>query len=581
MARSKVRTLLSVLGLIFVAIFISAIIITTWFSYNYKSILASRLPEMITRSTDSIYHISFKDITISFWDHNITLTDVKLWPDEKQVANLRSQRRSVPPTLSTVSIPSLVGTGISWYDIFSNKSLDCKHVVVYNLNWKMNCSPHPEDSLFTHDEKKKPKISRVTSAVVDFVKPEVDYYYKGSKENFDCTMKGGKVALQNFVYNFDQKIDTSLFLYARSGKVRFEHFVFSKPAGRYIINAPILDFETTPNSVTLKSVKIKEMADNDPQTGKTKETYDLDFPSIELHDFNWSKLIYDGVLRIPKGVAVGPYISIRYIRENNKARGRKDSYPNQLLLQVGLKTSIHEMDINSGHFKYTEVTPKGDEGTIEFSGIHGSFDNITNIPRAIAKRKECIVKLAGKFMNKSDMDVTFTLPLTDSTGRYTVDGYVTNLDGDEVTPQAQVFTIVKVTSFHLNRMDMHIEGDQSYGKGNFTVLYQDLKISLFKFDTKMREGKKGALAFVGSALLLYPSNPMPNKEARKVSTSFARDTTKGFIGGIWQHMFRAAKKTAVRENAIVTLTDGPETNKGDQPKKGFFTRLFGKKKNKT
>ncbi len=580
MSKSKRHTALKIILCSVVGLFIIAGGTAWWFSYHYKQILMARLPEMVIRSSDSIYHISFKDISVSLRHHDVTLTRVKLWPDEKQAAQLRSRHRSVPATLSTVSIPYLVATGISWGDIIDKKSIDFKHVVVHNLNWTMKCSPHPEDSLFTRDEKKKPTISRITSMLVDFINPEVDYHYKGAKENFDCTMKGGTVPLQNFVYNYDHEIDTSLFLYARSGKVRFGHFVFSKPAGRYVIKRPLLDFETTANSVTLKSVKIKEMADNDPQTGKTKEMYDLDFQRIELYDFNWSKLIYDGVLRIPKAIAMAPSISIRYIRENNKAKGRKDSYPNQLLLQVGLKTSIHEMDINSGHFKYTEVTPKGDEGTIEFSGIHGSFDNITNIPRAIAKRKECIVKLAGKFMNKSDMNVTFTLPLTDTTGRYTVDGYVTNLDGDEVTPQAQVFTIVKVTSFHLNRMDMHIEGDQSYGKGNFTVLYKDLKISLFKFDTKMREGKKGALAFLGSALLLYPSNPMPNKEARKVTTSFARDTTKGFIGGIWQHMFRAAKKTAVREKAIVTLTDGPETNKGDKPKKGFFTRLFGKKKNK-
>ena len=577
MARSKARTVFYVLFLSVVVILIAAGSIAYWFSYHYKQIIREKLPEMVLRSSDSIYHISFADISVSLWHHDITLTDVKVWPDEKQAAFLRSQQRSVPPTLSTVSIPSLVATGIVWNDIISKKSLDCKYVTVTNLNWKMNCAPHPEDSLFAHDEKKSPTISKITSEKVDFINPELDYHYKGPKENFDCIMKGGTAVLQNFVYNYDHQKDTSLFLFARAGKVRFEHFVFSKPAGRYVIKRPEIDFETTENSVTLKSVKIKEMADNDQQTGKTKEVYDLDFPRIALTDFNWNRLIYDGVLRIPKGVATSPTINIRYIRENNPKNSRKGSYPNQLLLQVGLKTTIHEMEINNGHFKYTDVTPKGDEGIIEFTGIHGSFDNITNLPHAIAKRKDCIIRLAGKFMKKSDVAVTFVLPLTDSTGRYTVDGYVTNLDGDEVTPEAQVFTIVKVTSFHLNRMNMHIAGDETYGKGEFTVLYKDLKISLFKFDTKMREGKKGVLAFLGSALVLYPSNPMPNKDVRNVTTSFARDTTKGFIGGLWQHMFRAAKKTAVRDKGLVTLTDGPETNKGDKPKKGFFKRLFGKK----
>jgi len=65
---------------------------------------------------------------------------------------------------------------------------------------------------------------------------------------------------------------------------------------------------------------------------------------------------------------------------------------------------------------------------------------------------------------------------------------------------------------------------------------------------------------------------------RTVTTSFARDTTKGFISLVWENIYRAAKKTAVREKVIITLTDGPETTKGEQPKRGILKRLFGKKK---
>ena len=360
--------------------------------------------------------------------------------------------------------------------------------------------------------------------------------------------------------------------------MRFKNFTFSKPAGRYVVKTPDLDFGSTDSSVTLRFINLNHLVDYDQLSGKEKESFDLHFPVIELHGFNWNKLIDKGVLRIRAVYATAPVINIRYIRENNPANSRTGSYPNQLLLQVGLKTNIMQLFVKDGKFKYTEVTPKGDEGVIEFTGIQGQFENITNLPKVIAKRPDCVITLAGKFMNKSDIAVTFDLSLADKKGAFTVNGHLDNLDGDEVTPQAQVFTIVKVTSFHLNHMKIHIAGDESYAKGDFTVLYQDLKISLLKFDSKMREGKKGLFAFVGSTLVLYKSNPLPNKEVRTVTTSFARDTTKGFIGMIWQHIYRAAKKTAVREQGIVTLTDGPETNRGDTPKKGFFKRLFGKKK---
>ena len=549
-----------------------------WLSLHYKQIISDKLPEIVANSSDSVYHISFTDISINIFTHKVTITDLRLWADEKQVAALRAQRRSTPVTLSTVHIPYLEAYGITWKDLISNKSFDCENVVVHDLKWSMLCKQHPGDSLFTHDKKRDPKISRITSQTVHFIKPDITYHYIGAKSIFDFFMKGGTADLNNFVYNYDPTKDTSTFLYSQSGKVRFESLIFSKPTGRYIIKTPDIDFATTANTVTLKLVKIKQMRDNDPKTGKTKEIYNIDIPSLVLAGFNWNKLINHGVLKVPKADANNPSIEIQYIRENNSSSGRMGAYPQQLLLQVGLKTNIEELNVHNGYFKYTELTSKGNQGTVEFTGINGQFVNVTNLPHAIARNNNCTVKLAGKYMNKSPLSIKFELGLKDATGRFTVDGYLKDLEGDEVSPQAQAFSIVKVTSFHLKKMDIHITGDQTYSKGDFTVLYNDLKISLFKFDTKLREGKKGTLAFLGSTLLLYKDNPLPGKDVRKVSTSFARDTTKGFINTLWQHMFRAAKKTAVREKGLITLTDSPETNKGEKPKKGLLKRLFGKKK---
>ncbi len=578
MAKSKATILLRILSYSLLLLIISTAGIVWWLSLHYKQIIRERLPGMISKSSDSVYHVSFSDISINIFTRKITVTDLKLWPDEKQVAIVRARHHRTPFTLSTVQIQYFEADEVAWTSLVVKKSINCKNIIVHDLKWSMLCIPHPEDSLFAHEEVKNPTISRIAATYVNFINPDITYHYKGPKANFKCFMKGGTAILNNWAYNYDQSIDTSTFLYAKSGKVRFESFIFSKPAGRYVIKKPEIDFETRHSTVILKSVKIKEMSDNDPQTGKTKEIYNLNFPNIELAGFNWNKLIDKGVLRIPNGNVSNPAINIQYIRENNPHNSKMGAYPQQLLLEVGLKTNIQELSISEGYFKYTEVTKKGDKGTIEFTGIRGQFRNITNIPKVIAKHNSCIVALEGKYMDKSLISTNFDLSLTDNTGRFKIDGYLKDLNGDDVTTQAQAFTFVKVTSFHLRKMDIHIEGDETYSKGDFTVLYNDLKISLFKFNTKQREGKKGTLAFLGSTLLLYSDNPLPGKDIRKVSTSFARDTSKGFIGTIWQHMYRAAKKTAVREKAIVTITDGRETNRGEKPQKGLLKRLFGKKK---
>jgi len=576
MSKNGKNKLARIIAFAILILLIACCTFAVWISYRYKQILAERLPLMIAKSTDSVYHISFRDIHVHIFTHNITLTGLELWPDQKQVEKLKSAHRHIPPTLSTVSIPLLEASGLVWKDIIDKGILDCGNVTVHQLKWLMVCRPNPQDSLLQHDQQKKPYISLIRAEHIDFNSPNIIYHYEGIKDSFSAFLRGGKASLQQFIYNFDERQDTSLFLYARSGKLRPDTFIFRKKVGIYTVRKPLLDFETTLNSITLKDVKLKQMVDHNPNDGE-KEIYDFDLPSIKLMDFNWNQLINKSILQTSDVIATDPKMNIRYIDKNQPQTNKMGSYPHQLLLQVGLQTNLATINIHNGYFKYTEVTKKDGDAVIEFTNIQGHFTNITNMTSIIAKHKSCTIKLKGKYMNKSDVSSTFDFYLGDTSGRFKMDGILENLDGEDVMKQAQALTIVEVTSFHLDKMDMHIEGDGSYAKGNFTVLYKDLKISLLKFKSNFRKGKHGPFSFLGSALILYPSNPMPGSEPRQVTTSFARDPQKGFIGSLWENIYRAAKKSAVRNENLVNITDGKESSKGEERKKGFFQRLFGKK----
>ncbi|MCW3121951.1 MAG: hypothetical protein JWQ38_1443 [Flavipsychrobacter sp.] len=546
-------------------------------SHHYKRIIIQQMPIAMARATDSIYHVSFSDIDVSVINHTVRIKGLRLWPDKKQAAALRARHHRIPTTLFTLSVPLLEASGFSWGDIVTTKSLDCEHVVVHDMKWLLECTPHPEDSLFAKKAKNTSLLQCITAANVDFVNPDLTYHYVGKKRNFFFFINGGNVKLNKFLYNFDPEKDTSLLLYSHSGKLRFDKVVFLKESGRYTVKKPLVDFETSPNSVTLKDVLLKNMVDHDPQTNAEKAIYNILLPAVKIKGLNWHKLITNKQ-HDTEVDATAPQVAVKYFDKNATKGNRMGRYPHQLLLQVGLETNLEKVNISKGHIKYTEVTKKDEEAVIEFTNIHGSLSNVTNMKDVITRNKNCLIKLDGKFMNKSEVTSTFNFILSDTTGRFTMDGTVSNLDGDDVIKQAQALTFVSVTSFHLDKMDIHITGDEGYAKGDYTVLYKDLKISLFKFKSKYRKGKKGPFSFLGSTLILYPSNPMKDKDPRTVSTSFARDPEKGFIAILWKNIYRAAKKTAVRNEKILELTDDKESVKGEDPKKkGLFRRLFRKK----
>jgi hypothetical protein len=443
----------------------------------------------------------------------------------------------------------------------------------------MQTIKHDTDLSDVVEKEKSSSVTRITAVHFDIRNPDVTYHYVSKKSSCFCYLKGGTAELHDVAIDKDITKDTSEFIYSRYGAVRPVSFIFQQDGRLYDVKSPLIDFTSTANSVTLKEVVIKHLADIDKKTGREMEIYNLTFPSIECDDFNWKKLM-DNKLLLSKMIAAHPVIEILYNRQYFPSENDKmGKYPNQLIHEF-IKTDIKTLLVNNCTIKYTEPSTKDGNATFQFDNIHGTFKNITNIDSLIAVNKSCIVTLEGKFQNKSPVGITFDLSLSDPKGHFTAKGYVNNLDGDDVSKQAAGFTFAKVTSFHLSHMSLYIEGNESYAKGDFTMLYENLKISLFKFKSDERKSKKGPFSFIAETTLLYPNNPMPGQDVRKTSTDFTRDPNKGFISLIWKSMYSGAQKTAVRNEKLIVLAGGKTDNKkeGKPKKKGFLRTLFGKKK---
>jgi hypothetical protein len=554
-----------------------------WVTTNYKRILMQHLPDMVASSSDSLYHISFSDITVSLVKHQVTATNVRLWADTNQANRLRKMNRYSPNTVSFVTAPKIEAFGVGWENILSNKLLNCQKIIVYNPQWFMQTVKHHPDLSQVEEKEKSSMMHRFTVQQFEVVKPHLTYHYIGDNNTYYLFLKGGTAVTHDWAIDRDLTKDTSVILYSKYGSVRPDSIIFKKDGHIYSVKSPVIDFTTSENSVTLKDVRIKNFIDIDTRTGHLMETYNFKFPAIELTHFNWKKLLHKDVLDVASMHVTDPFISVHYVRENVEAKDRMGSFPNQLIHEA-IKTNIRTLHVKNGRIKYAEPVNNSDtDFVLQFDNLNGEFKNITNIDSEIARNKTCRVTLEARYMNKSPIAATFDLSLSDPRGHFVVNGYINNLDGDDVSKQASAYTFAKVTSFKLTHMDGHIEGDESYAQGSYVMLYHDLKISLFKFKSDKRKSSKGPFSFLADALILYPDNPMPGKEPRKTSTHLARDPNHGFIYLLWQSMYLGAQKTAVRDEGMIKLaggkTDDDSGKKDDKPKKkGFFRRLFGKLK---
>lgn len=578
------RTIVSILLIIIVA----AAGFSVWLSQHYKHVIMQKLPGLVAKSTDSLYNISVADISINFITRDVTVSDVKVWADTNQL-NVLKQRGHAPTTTFDISIVKADISGIQWADLITDQAVDVGTLTIWQPKVTMLSGPRLKDSLqqkvpdslVQNKEKKAPFIEQLSAAHIRIVQPDITYHFRSDSDSFYCYAKGGEVMLNEWLFDHNEKKDTSRFFYAKNGTVKLGTIEYKKPGSLYTINSSNVDFVTQGDSLSLENLKIAPLENREAfyqKVGHQKEIYNLNFPSIKLVNFSWKKLFLEKVLYASTVNVTDPSLDIflsRLYAPNRQSKVGK--YPHQLLRKMPLKMDIQTLNLINGHFKYTEVNDKTKRaGSLLFDGISGAITNITNIDSLIEKDKHCIIKMRGKFMHTSDMAATFNLLLSDTLGFFTVDGYIKNLNANQITEQAKALALAEVSSFHLSRMDMHVEGNQNYGKGDFTMLYEDLNITLQKLDSARHMKKRGFLSFLANNAILYPANPMPGKDVRKVSTAMKRDPYKSFFSLIWKNIYQGAQETALRNQKIVNLLKG-NNSKNNIGAKGIIGRLFKKK----
>ena len=184
-------------------------------------------------------------------------------------------------------------------------------------------------------------------------------------------------------------------------------------------------------------------------------------------------------------------------------RSKVGNSPHMLLQKFKVPVDVRTLTINGGKIKYTEVSDKTNEaGVLLFSNIEGNGENITNIPSQLEKNNQATLKLNGNFMETGKMSTTFIFNLTADDGTFTIDGSLKDISEKQIAKSARALGLIDLKSLYINSLDMHIEGNEYAAKGDFTLLYRGLKISLLESVDSSKLEKKGFLSFDGQ-LLLY------------------------------------------------------------------------------
>ncbi|MBW7913152.1 MAG: hypothetical protein H3C54_05515 [Taibaiella sp.] len=558
---------------------VAGLVITGYvLAYRYKAIIHKVLPVAMADATDSLYRISVKNVSINMLNRSVTLKGVHLWADSTEVAR-RTHDSTSKPIYLDVRVPRLTVSGIMWDKLTGGEGYSCSEFSII----RPEITIYKTDSMLTiYDTANGPPIEREFSAgVIKLVKGKIRYALHTNDDTSTLSFNGCHIVLNDWKLSDESLKERGRILLAEYARSDIASLVYAPRNSDYTFSANNIRFNSGDNNLTARDIHLKPRLSDETlfkKMDRQKEIYRLDFPTLELTNIDRSKLLHEGELHASAIYLNHCKLDIlmnRKLPPNTKSK--MGNYPNQLLYKLKLPVYIEKLKINNGSLTYAEIIEKtGQKGTINFTDIKGSVNNITNIPGHVAKDAYATVKLEGKFNKYTDIKATFRFLLNDPIGSFTMYAEMGSLQNRQINEQAKAFSMIELKSFNMKSMNLQLKGDEHGAQGNFTMLYNNLGIRILKKPENIEDGKrkKGLLTFIANNMVLYSNNPMPGEEVRKVQTKVERDEMKSFFNLVWKNILQGVQATAIRDLEVIDWIRNNEQEAADKNTqiREFFTK---------
>ena len=270
--------------------------------------------------------------------------------------------------------------------------------------------------------------------------------------------------------------------------------------------------------------------------------------SIEMQSLGIRGIQFDSLLALQRPLArlvAIDSLHVSIFRDKNQPFDSSNypKLPHEALRTMKNPLTIEEVRINNGYVEYIEHEKDAEQpGMVYFDDINGSIVNITSDSSRISINPELRVNARMMLYGKGQMEAIIKMPLNDPEDRFTFKAEIGSFEVREANRMITPGNMVDVAEGTINKLTLSGRADRHLGKGNMTMLYQDLKIELLRENRDGDLKRKWFMSAVANEIV-KSANPLRNQPARVVPMYFERDMNKGVINFLWKTCYSGIKET--------------------------------------
>ncbi len=517
--RKFLRIITEFIILIFLLIFLSIILIQNNSRFFFNLIKGG----FLSAAPPGLYSLSIGNFEVDFISGNLILKDLKLGINRDILDKSGAKKRK----LVELSIGKAEFYNISWIDlIFKNRiSTDASILKNGNLSYFFIRNP------VSGKGGKKRKPLKIKSDLLKINNISFKYFTK-SKSIPEVSIKKCSLNLKNLRVNSSSKISSKKNLYFSDPDLKLEDiFIFVKNR-RYFLKIGYIDLTKIPDSAI-----VEDFTYSSYNPGNMNNSVQVKSKYIKIASPFFMTLDEGIGFKAQRIELIFPELNVFHKRKAKK-RKKTHIFPHQFLDKISFPLRTGEIVIKNGIVRYSEHNrnePR--EETIFISKIFGNFDGLNNIPRK-DRPKYRKLNLIGLFMGKSNMKLALTIPGKNTKKNYYLYGRMSgtrlNIINDFISRNARI----KFRSGYLEKLLLHLWINRDYAKGDLSVIYKNLKISVLKKKNIRR--KRGLVSFLANTLIRN-SNNIASPKFRKAKIYYPIPGNISFANYIWRAILSGIK----------------------------------------
>jgi hypothetical protein len=517
-----------------------------------KPILASQVKQLVSSTTENLYHIEFSGISVNCLTGDASLSQVRFIADTLVLKKLIAAKRA-PNNIYHIELEKLSIRNVHPFRVYFKRRLAIDQIIINHpkitmvnkqYDYNENRPPRPLQSPFDFVSK---YLEEVRIASIDFNEVSLKYVDNNHAVPVIDSLEHLNVSLKDWLIDVNSARDTSRLYLLKDIRLQLSDYSYATADSMYHVKAHEVNFSSATGNLKISNLALvprySEMAFS-KVVGYSKDRFNIHLNDVELKGLDLPLFVKKQELLAREMIIRNGHVAVF---NNNEIPG-KDTVktgqdPHQLLQKIPGKLTLRKVGLHNLNVSYAEYDRNSKQkGRISFEHTSGTITNITNVDKEKKKNQFMEIKLNTLLMGQGHMETHFKFDLLAKDGAFSYSGQLNGLNGSVLNAVTKPLGMMHIRSGDIKALKFNIKANAKGAQGKMEFKYDDLAIAVLKRE----EGsggfsRQGLLSLLANTIVINPANPDARGIFKVAKIDYERKPNRSFFNFIWKTLFQGIR----------------------------------------